>query len=163
MVVQPRAFAYNPMRINVGSLCMWLGDKPCLVSPDYVVFRCKPGELDADYFDYLRQTHRWDHYMQAAGNGSVRVRIYYDDLAALKFVIPPFSEQVRISAFLRNFDRELSLLRAQLTALKPQKRGLMQQLLTGKVRVRAPASNPVASGSSLNSKPSHPTIEGPCA
>jgi type I restriction enzyme S subunit len=64
------------------------------------------------------------------------VRIYYDDLAALKFVIPPFPEQIRISAFLRSYDRELSLLRTQLAALKTQKRGLMQQLLTGKVRVQ---------------------------
>jgi type I restriction enzyme S subunit len=136
MVVKRRAFAYNPMRINVGSLCMWSGEEPCLVSPDYVVFNCKAGELDADYFDYLRQTHRWNFYMQGAGNGSVRVRIYYDDLAALKFVIPPFPEQIRISAFLRSYDRELSLLRTQLAALKTQKRGLMQQLLTGKVRVQ---------------------------
>ncbi|WP_295405209.1 restriction endonuclease subunit S [uncultured Thiocystis sp.] len=144
MVVEPRAFAYNPMRINVGSLCKWPGDEPCLVSPDYVVFNCKAGELDADYFDYLRHTHRWDHSMQAAGNGSVRVRIYYDDLASLRYVIPPLPEQVRISTFLRSLDRELSLLRAQLAALKTQKRGLMQQLLTGRVRVCLPAVSQAA-------------------
>jgi len=141
-IIEPRAFAYNPMRINVGSLCMWTGDSPALVSPDYVVFACNEGQLDANYFDYLRQTHRWAHYMTAGGNGSVRIRIYYADLAGLRFVIPPYPEQVRIGRFLGNMDRELDLLRAQLAALKTQKRGLMQQLLTGKVRVPLPAPTP---------------------
>ncbi len=141
-IIEPRAFAYNPMRINVGSLCMWTGDSPALVSPDYVVFACNESQLDATYFDYLRQTHRWAHYMTAGGNGSVRIRIYYTDLAALRFVIPPYAEQVRIGRFLGSMDRELALLRAQLAALKTQKKGLMQQLLTGKVRVPLPAPTP---------------------
>jgi type I restriction enzyme S subunit len=73
--------------------------------------------------------------MQAAGNGSVRVRIYYDDLAVLRFILPPIAEQRRISGFFRKLDRELSLLQAQLDVLKTQKNGLMQKLLTGEVRV----------------------------
>jgi type I restriction enzyme S subunit len=134
-IVEPTGFAYNPMRINVGSLCMWRGEGSALVSPDYVVFACIPDRLYPDYFDYLRETHRWNHYMQAAGNGSVRVRIYYDDLAVLRFILPPIAEQRRISGFFRKLDRELSLLQAQLDVLKTQKNGLMQKLLTGEVRV----------------------------
>lgn len=137
-VVAPGAFAYNPMRINVGSLCRWTGDTPALVSPDYVVFACNPDRLDAVFFDYLRESHRWAHYMKAGGNGSVRVRIYYDDLARFRFEIPPYPEQVRIGGFLKRMDHELDLLHAQLAALQIQKKGLMQQLLTGKVRVKVP-------------------------
>jgi type I restriction enzyme S subunit len=74
--------------------------------------------------------------MQAAGNGSVRVRIYYDDLAALRFVLAPIAEQRRISRFFRTLDHELSLLQAQLDVLQTQKKGLMQKLLTGEVRVK---------------------------
>jgi len=138
-IVQPNAFAYNPMRINVGSLCMWTGKALALVSPDYVVFECDPGQLDPHYFNVLRETHHWDYYMQAAGNGSVRVRIWYEDLAALHFELPPIDEQRRIAAFFGAVDCELVLQRTQLAALKTQKRGLMQQLLTGKVRVPLPA------------------------
>src|SRR5690242_13939364 len=33
-------FAYNPMRLNIGSIARWKGDGDILVSPDYVVFNC---------------------------------------------------------------------------------------------------------------------------
>jgi restriction endonuclease S subunit len=46
-------FAYNPMRINVGSIAMWDGDEEVLVSPDYVVFRCGP-DLDPEFLNHYR-------------------------------------------------------------------------------------------------------------
>lgn len=39
-VVKKNWFAYNPMRLNIGSIARWNGDD-ILVSPDYVVFRCE--------------------------------------------------------------------------------------------------------------------------
>ena len=40
-VVNKDCFAYNPMRLNIGSIARWSKDQDILVSPDYVVFRCK--------------------------------------------------------------------------------------------------------------------------
>ncbi len=156
-VVAPCGFAYNPMRINVGSICMWDGAEPTLVSPDYVVFSCNDGALDPDFFNYLRKTHRWDYYMNVAGNGSVRVRIYYGDLAALHFKIPPYREQRKISSVLRTVDREVALLRDQLAALKEQKKGLMQQLLTGKKRVPLSSNADRGTNVSVDAETSMPT------
>jgi type I restriction enzyme S subunit len=65
----------------------------------------------------------------------VRVRVSFSDLAALKLALPPLEEQRRIAAILNACDRELDLLRQRLAALKRQKRGLMQKLLTGRIRV----------------------------
>jgi type I restriction enzyme S subunit len=65
------------------------------------------------------------------------VRISFLDLAALKLALPPLEEQRRIAAILSACDRELDLLRRRLAALKRQKRGLMQKLLTGRIRVKA--------------------------
>src|SRR5690606_4429130 len=39
-IVRKDWFAYNPMRLNIGSIARWRGRAPVLVSPDYVVFRC---------------------------------------------------------------------------------------------------------------------------
>lgn len=135
-IVAKNWFAYNPMRINVGSICMWRGHSDVVVSPDYVVFRCKEGKLDPEYLEFLRQTHRWQHYMDVAGSGGVRVRIYYDDLASLHFKFPPFAEQQAIARVLGAATREIDLLQTKASALREQKKGLMQQLLTGRVRVR---------------------------
>jgi type I restriction enzyme S subunit len=134
-IVHPDAFAYNPMRLNIGSIARWRGSDEVLVSPDYVVFRCKSDQLDPAYLDQFRRSHTWSSFMSACGNGSVRVRIWFDDLGVMKLKLPPLAEQRKIAAVLATADREIDLLEQQLAALREQKKGLMQRLLTGRVRV----------------------------
>lgn len=54
----------------------------------------------------------------------------------LKIVIPSIKEQAAITAVLSMATKEIELARAKLVALRAQKRGLMQQLLTGKKRAK---------------------------
>lgn len=131
----PRAFAYNPMRINVGSIAMNERADEVLVSPDYVVFACNAGGLDPDYLDHLRKTSWWAHYINSGGSGSVRQRTYYDDLAALKLPLPELDEQKAIAAVLNTARADLAATEREIEAVTLQKRGLMQKLLTGEWRV----------------------------
>ena len=133
-LVRPKAFAYNPMRINIGSIARWEGDCEALVSPDYVVFECGP-ELDPDYLNHFRRGHVWDSYVKRSGDGSVRVRIYFDHLSRMRIRLPGIQEQRRIAKVLDASNADLRLLEQKLNALKQQKRGLMQQLLTGNTRL----------------------------
>ena len=135
LLVEQDWFAYNPMRINIGSIARWEGESPVMVSPDYVAFRTKESRLLSDYLNHTRRGSAWTYFVGAAGNGSVRVRIWFDDLGCFKFLLPPVDEQRAIADILDTADTELRLLRQQREALDQQKRGLMQQLLTGKVRV----------------------------
>lgn len=128
-------FAYNPMRINIGSIARWQGYKTVMVSGDYVVFRCFEDRLSPAYLDQLRQSWMWQSFVTKGGNGSVRIRIYFSDLAEFTFPCPPLAEQQQIAAILDTADAELILLRARRQTLDQQKRGLMQRLLTGKIRV----------------------------
>ena len=142
-VVQKDCFAYNPMRLDIGSISRWTGDNDILVSPDYVVFRCKEpnasgSTIDADFLDQYRRSGLWERYVTSSGNGSVRVRIYFSDLGTMKLRLPSLPEQRKIAAFLKAADREIDLLRKQLDAFKTQKKGLMQKLLSGEVRVKVP-------------------------
>jgi type I restriction enzyme S subunit len=134
-ILPPQGFAYNPMRLSVGSIAMSNLQGNVLVSPDYVLFECIDGELDADFFDHLRRTHWWSHHVDVGGSGSVRVRTYYKELAALHIKLPTFAEQRAIATALNSAQGEIALLKASLTALRQQKRGLMQKLLTGQWRV----------------------------
>lgn len=131
----PRAFAYNPMRINVGSIAMNEREEAVLVSPDYVVFACNADGLDPDYLDHLRKTSWWAHYINSGGSGSVRQRTYYDDLAALKLPLPELDEQKAIAAVLNTARADLAATEREIEAVTLQKRGLMQKLLTGEWRV----------------------------
>uniref|UniRef100_UPI0040478DAD restriction endonuclease subunit S n=1 Tax=Yoonia sp. TaxID=2212373 RepID=UPI0040478DAD len=130
-----RAFAYNPMRINVGSIAMNEASETVLVSPDYVVFGCNPDGIEPDYLDHLRKTAWWAHYINSGGSGSVRQRTYYADLAALRLPLPDIEEQREIVAILNAAKADLSSTEQMIKAVKLQKRGLMQKLLTGEWRV----------------------------
>ena len=61
-----------------------------------------------------------------------------EDFLLEKITIPPtLDEQTKIVAVLSACDEEIQLLEKQLEALKEQKRGLMQKLLTGEIRVKS--------------------------
>jgi len=139
-VVAPEAFAYNPMRLNIGSIAQNLHGREVLVSPDYVAFEAQADALLPDYFDHLRRSWLWSRFVKTAGSGGVRVRIYYDDLADFIFELPPLPEQRRIVDVLDTGRREIALLEAQRDALVRQKRGLMQKLLTGEWPVSVPTT-----------------------
>ncbi len=132
----PRAFAYNPMRINVGSIAMNVREQEVLVSPDYVVFACNADGIDPDFFDHLRKTSWWAHYIDRGSSGSVRQRTYYGDLAALKLPLPELEEQRSIAAILNTARADLAATLREIEALTLQKRGLMRKLLTGEWRVK---------------------------
>jgi type I restriction enzyme S subunit len=134
-LVPPRAFAYNPMRLNIGSIAISPFEHDVLVSPDYVVFTCDRSKLLPSYLHHLRHTQKWRRHFDQAGNGSVRVRIYYEDLGRFAFLLPPVDVQARLTRLLDAASQELEFLRQQADAFRAQKRGLMQKLLTGQWRL----------------------------
>jgi type I restriction enzyme S subunit len=69
-------------------------------------------------------------------SGGAQPHIFPKDIAGIKCKIPPFTEQTAISEILSSADKEIDLAKKKLASLKEQKKGLMQQLLTGKNRVR---------------------------
>ena len=73
-------------------------------------------------------------YHRMLGGGWVPVRAHTIS-ARERLPLPPLDEQKAIAAVLNTQDQEIELLRRKLHALRRQKKGLMQQLLTGKVRV----------------------------
>ncbi|MCX2722587.1 restriction endonuclease subunit S [Roseibium salinum] len=131
-IVRPHWFAYNPMRLNIGSIARWNGDDDILVSPDYVVFRCTNGSdnyaLSADYLDQFRQSEQWNSFVSEAGDGGVRVRIYYNDIAELRLALPDIAEQQKIADCLGSLDDLIAAEGRKLEALRRHKKGLMQQL-----------------------------------
>lgn len=135
-VLRPGGFAYNPMRLNIGSIARSSFNRDVLVSPDYVVFEAVPESLDPRFLDYIRRAHAWRRFMMAAGSGGVRIRIYYDDLARMKLKLPNREEQSAIANVLDAAFQELACLAMLRDAVTKQKRGLMQGLLTGKIRLK---------------------------
>ena len=114
--VPPHAFAYNPMRINVGSIAMNNRTNTVLVSPDYVVFDCTESTLVPDFLNHLRKTRWWAHYIVSGGSGSVRMRTYYEDLAAMKLPMPEHEEQLEITAVLNAAKADVQMTKEEIQA-----------------------------------------------
>lgn len=126
--VRKNWFAYNPMRLNIGSIARWKGDEEVLVSPDYVVFSCNPASLLPEYLDHFRSSRQWEAFTNESGDGGVRIRIYYRDLARMRLMLPDVSEQKKIADCLSSIDALISAEAEKMDALKDHKMGLMQQL-----------------------------------
>jgi len=89
-------FAYNPMRVNVGSVGWAHSDSLVgAISPDYVVFCCAPM-IDPQllYWFLTSMPGLREINMQTAG--SVRERLYFGSLARVTMPLPPIEEQRRI-------------------------------------------------------------------
>lgn len=109
-----RMFAYNPMRLNIGSIGYCSDDfAPGLVSPDYIVFKCIEDQLDPEYLRWYIRSTQWMQWVQRGGVGSVRHRIYYSELARMPIDIPDIGEQRRIANILNLFELNLTLLNTQ--------------------------------------------------
>lgn len=134
-IVRKGQFSYNPSRLNVGSIARLDGWDQGLVSPMYVVIETEQDKLLPDFFLYWLQTAEAKQRIKRAVQGSVRESVGFDDLCSLPIPMPGLNEQAAICGALNEIDNELEALLALATALKKQKRGLMQQLLTGKLRV----------------------------
>ena len=136
----PGMFAYNPMRLNIGSIGYCSSHhEPGLVSPDYVVFRCDQSHLDPEFLKYYIQSAKWQEWTEGSGVGSVRVRIYYRELARMPFTLPPVEEQRAIADILGTLDNKIELNRQMNETLEAMARALFKSWFVDFDPVRAKA------------------------
>lgn len=120
-------FAYNPMRLNIGSIGFCFEDiPPGLVSPDYVVFACDPKRLLPKFCYYHTQSSPWKSWLSLAGEGSVRERIYFKKLAAYEVELPPITYQQAAVEILSSLDDKIELNRRMNEALEGAARALFR-------------------------------------
>ena len=128
-------FAYNPSRVNVGSLALLSGYDAGILSPMYIVFSANEN-IDKAYLLQCLQSWWFRGHIPTFTQGSVRDSLSFDGLCSMKFYIPSIEEQKAISSILVQADQEIEIQKQKLSSLQEQKKGLMQVLLTGKRRVK---------------------------
>ncbi|MBV6391229.1 MAG: hypothetical protein KPEEDBHJ_00437 [Anaerolineales bacterium] len=94
-----------------------------------------PNVCENRFLFYLVQTHR---FISAANvsSGSKMPRADWEHVADSVFPIPSIPEQEKIADMLEILDHEIEILTKKLINLRTQKKGLMQKLLTGQIRVK---------------------------
>jgi len=142
-IVKKGQFAYNPSRVNVGSIDLLQTYEYGILSPMYVVFETDENKLLSRHLYQFFKTHEFYQQMKNLLQGSVRKGLSFKALQDIKLFIPQINEQHQIVKILDNYDKSIQLHEQELELLKQQKKGLMQLLLTGIVRVPEAYDQPV--------------------
>lgn len=108
-----------------------------IVSHRFPMYKPLPDILDLDYLLYFFKSKKGKDLLGLASPGGAgrNKTLGQKEFLNLKIPVPPLEEQKKIATFLSILDRELELHKQKLQTLQLQKKGLMQQLLTGKIRV----------------------------
>ena len=126
-IVPPNSFAYNPARINVGSLGYYAGGENVIVSSLYEVFQTEEYIDDRFLWHWLKSEHfpKWIEKLQ---EGSVRLYFYFDKLVQCQLMLPSYEEQQQISAYLDSIDHLITLHQRKCDELKIMKKFMLQNI-----------------------------------
>jgi type I restriction enzyme S subunit len=136
-IVSKGQFAYATNHIEEGSIGYQSSYDEALISPMYTVFQTDETVNDNFLFRVLKSTN-YIHEYQKRMEGSIDRRggLRWDEFSKIKVPNPELKEQLEIVEILDKATEELNQYQQKLETLQLQKKGLMQQLLTGKKRVK---------------------------
>lgn len=115
-IVPKGYFAYNPSRINVGSIDWQNCEDKVIVSPLYVVFGVSE-ELDQQYLLHYLKSDMMLTYIKEYATGSVRDNLKLSDLGKFPINLRPLDEQRKIAAVLDKVSDLIAKRRQQLDKL----------------------------------------------
>lgn len=135
-IVEKGQFAYNPSRINVGSIARLDDFDSAVLSPMYTVFEINTNLINSDYFLHWLSSKYAIHQIKLCAQGGVREIVGFEDFEKMRIKLLSYEKQEKIADFLNLQKSEISLLKKQLEQYRLQKQVLMQKLLTGEWRVK---------------------------
>ncbi len=91
-IVSPKSFAYNPARINVGSLGYYQGERDVIVSSLYEVFKTS-NIVDDLFLLYWFKTNMFKRMIEQYQEGGVRLYFFFDKLQKCQIKVPSLQEQ----------------------------------------------------------------------
>ena len=126
-IVPPQSFAYNPARINVGSIGYYNGSKDVIVSSLYIVFKTSEAIHD-DFLMAWFKSDIFNHLIYTLQEGGVRQYFFYDKMVQCPILLPKTPEQEKIAKLVNSLNKTISLRERQLTLLKHTKQALLEQM-----------------------------------
>lgn len=126
-IVGRNTFAYNPARINIGSIGYSGNLKEVLISSLYVCFKTT-DELDDEFLQCFLKTAEFNQAVENNVEGGIRSYLFYENFSRINISIPSLQEQKKIASTLLSIDDVISKYTDKVSLLEDYKKGLMQQL-----------------------------------
>lgn len=136
-IIEKGCFAYNPYRVNVGSIGLVSDETKGLISPAYVIFKPKPKSIIPELlFKFLKSDEGLRQIIFYA-RGTVRQALRFEDLCNIEISIPDYSVQEILYNKLMNSQKSSNVLDAelknQLDLVKKLRQQLLQDAVQGKL------------------------------
>ena len=136
-------FAYNKGNSNTYPQgCVYLLEEyeRAAVPSVYYCFKSKDKNIELRFYKHYFESGALNKQLSTRINTGVRndglLNLYVDDFFDVEILVPAKNEQKHISHVLSKIDDELDIFQEYLICLREQKKGLMQRLLTGEIRVQ---------------------------
>ncbi|HWB93325.1 MAG TPA: restriction endonuclease subunit S [Puia sp.] len=140
LVVKRGNMVMSGLNFWMGSIDVLINYEEGMVSPAYKVFEICNSSVSEIYMLHFARSRIMLQALigsSVVGASIVRRNMDRETLEEWAFHLPPLPEQTAIASVLSTSEKEIQIHRRRLAALQQQKKGLMQVLLTGKVRVKA--------------------------
>lgn len=134
-IVSPNSFAYNPARINVGSIGYQELGKDVIVSSLYEVFKTKESCEDK-FLWYFLKTKYFNDMIYKYAEGGIRQYLFYDNFCRININIPCLKEQQKIADFLTTFDKRITAQQNIIADMEETKKGLLQKIFSQEIRFK---------------------------
>ncbi|WP_455450134.1 restriction endonuclease subunit S [Streptococcus salivarius] len=127
-IVEPNEFAYNPARINVGSIAFNNLDETVIVSSLYVIFSLDKS-INNNYALLFIKSPEFNKEVRRNTEGSVREYLFYENFANIRIPIPPsLEEQQAIGSYFSNLDNLIAAHQEKISQLETLKKKLLQDM-----------------------------------
>ena len=126
-IVSPNSFAYNPARINVGSIGYQNTGKDVIVSSLYEVFKTSDDVDDRLLWHWFKSPDFQKLIFQLQ-EGGVRLYFYYDKLCMGTVSLPSLEEQRKIGQFFDSLDTLITLHQRKLEKLQNIKKSCLEKM-----------------------------------
>lgn len=132
-IVNKGDFAYNPARVNIGSLGRNEFDFDGCVSPVYVVFSVLDGY--ENYFDLFRKTDFFKDSVASLAIGGVRQSLSYDDLSSIEVIIPSENTVEEFNNLYNQMKKTIKANKLENSRLSTLRDTLLPRLMSGELEV----------------------------
>ena len=126
-IVSPNSFAYNPARINVGSIGYYENHENVIVSSLYEVFKTTLDVNDKFLWHWFK-SEAFQKMIEKYQEGGVRLYFYYDKLCMCSLPMPSLAEQTKIGSYFQSLDNLITLHQRKVEKLKNLKKSMLQKM-----------------------------------
>ena len=136
-IIEKGCFAYNPYRINVGSIAYFAEDIKGLISPAYVIFKTKPNKINDKILLKFLKSSEGLRQIKLNARGTVRQALRFEDLCKIEISIPEYDEQELLISKIENVEIKneyvSSELTNQLNLIKQLRQSFLREAMQGKL------------------------------